>query len=119
SLGQHAIFEFRVGLVGCVQVIFLGDKNPSCHKVSLPLHSNRSATVGSTRVARPAGNQQAAIPAPRTTTPTAPNVSGSRPLPPQTPRASTLWAPRLAAKPPAKPIPTSHSPIPSTIPITS
>src|ERR1019366_6131183 len=119
SLGQHAIFEFRVGLVGCVQVIFLGDKNPSCHKVSLPLHSNRNATVGSTHVARRAGNQQAATPAPSTTKATAAKVSGPRALTPQSSLASTLLAARLAAKPTAKPIPSSHSPMRSTMPITS
>src|ERR1019366_7386812 len=119
SLGQHAIFEFRVGLVGCVQVIFLGDKNPSCHKVSLPLHSNRNATVGSTHVARRAGNQQAATPAPSTTKATAAKVSGPRALTPQSSLASTLLAARLAAKPTARPIPSSHSPMRSTMPITS
>src|ERR1035441_4771907 len=104
SLDQHAVVEFVVRLVGSVQVVLLGDQNPSCHEFRIPLHSNRSAIVGSTRVARRAGNQHAATPAASTTSATAAKVSGSRALTPHSSLASTLLAAKLAAKPTANPI---------------
>jgi hypothetical protein len=67
------------------------------------------AIVGSTRVARRAGNQQAATPAPSTTTATVAKVSGSRAPTPNSSLASTLLAAKLAPKPTARPIPTGRA----------
>src|ERR1035437_4590928 len=52
SLDQHAVFEFAVRLVGGVQVFFLGDQNPSCHDLRIPLQvSEKSGRDGQIRTA--------------------------------------------------------------------